>query len=109
MRQRRLAGIIGISQSLMFAEHEWWEEECRLNKNDRCRTEECEEEGSIRLEDLELGVLDPIELLNPELLSEESEPDPLSAIHIEKIMMDREEIRARRRRRIRKSRFEPSF
>jgi len=98
---------IGITQSLMFSGHEWKDEELRLHKHDRCR--ENLETESRPLDDTGFACLDCADLLNPELLSEEGEPEPHLVIDSERMMIERDEIMARRHHRAWKFKFPPWF
>ena len=91
----------------MFCGHEWKDEERRLHKNDRCRKEIKEE--SMSLDDMELASLDSADFLDPELLSEEYEPEPHLVIVMERRRIDRDEIKARKQKIWRRSRFDPWF
>jgi len=95
MSEQRL--FIGITQSLMFCGHEWRDEERRLNKNDRCR-EDPENADSRHSDDMRFAHLDCIDLLDPELLSEEYEAEPHLVIVMERMKIDRDDIKARRLR-----------
>jgi hypothetical protein len=101
---------IGITQSLMFSGHEWRDEERRLHRNDRCKND-LGNAHSRPLDDTGFAGMDCADLLDPELVEEEYEPEPEPhlVIALEREMMEKDEIMARRHYRTWKFRFRPWF
>ena len=95
MRKKGARLPLGISQSIMFSEHEWKDEERRLNRCDRYR-EDLENADSRHSDDMRFACLDCADLLDPELLSEDYEPEPHLVIVMERKRIDRDEIKARK-------------